>query len=107
MHYMDGFGFDRYNDRQHQGHEGNNIFVARDTPIALVENCKVLKIGWNGLGGWGVLRQSNDRAKTYYCEHLEDYDERLQKYKYYSVRVYDNILDIGVEAGEIIGFTGS
>ena len=104
--FTNDFGSIRNNDGQQQGHEGNDIFAARNTPTISVEDCRIKKIGWNGLGGWRVLLESLDGLRQYYYARMENYADNLQKYKDMSGRVYENP-GIEVKAGEIIGYVGS
>jgi murein DD-endopeptidase MepM/ murein hydrolase activator NlpD len=104
--FTDDFGSLRNNDGQNQGHEGNDIFTARNTPVISIEDCTIKKIGWDGLGGWRVLLESMDGLREYYYAHMENYADGLQRYKDISGKVYD-YPGIEVKAGEIIGYVGS
>lgn len=104
--FTDDFGSLRNNDGQNQGHEGNDIFAARNTPVISIEDCRIKKIGWNGLGGWRILLESMDGLREYYYAHMENYTDGLQRYKDMSGKVYD-YPGIEVKAGEVIGYVGS
>lgn len=104
--FSDDFGAVRNNDGQSQGHEGNDIFAARNTPIISVEDCRIKKIGWNGLGGWRILMESMNGLRVYYYAHMENYSDMLQKYRDMSGRVYENP-GMEVKAGDVIGYVGS
>jgi len=104
--FIDDFGAGRTHDGKAVSHEGNDIFAARNTPILAIEDCTIKKIGWNSLGGWRILLMSGDGHRKYYYAHMENYSEKLQKYKNLSSKVVDNP-GIGVKAGEVIGYVGS
>ena len=104
--FTDDFGSLRNNDGQNQGHEGNDIFAVRNTPVISAEDCRIKKIGWNGLGGWRILLESMDGLREYYYAHMENYADVLQRYKDMSGKVYD-YPGIEVKDGEVIGYVGS
>jgi len=104
--FSNDFGTGRVNDGQNEKHEGIDIFADRNTPILAVQDCKIIKIGWNGLGGWRILLESTDGLKEYYYAHMENYSSDLQKYKDFSGMVCENP-GISVKVGEIIGYVGS
>lgn len=104
--YSNDFGAGRTHNGKAASHEGNDIFAERNTPILAIEDCKIRKIGWNALGGWRILMESMDGLRVYYYAHMEDYADRLQKYKDSSGRIYENP-GVKVKAGEVIGYVGS
>lgn len=104
--FSDSYGADRFNNGEHVGHEGIDIFAPRNTPALAVEDSVIEKIGWSGLGGWRILCKSKDGKRTYYYAHLENYAPRLQKYKDMSGNVTKNP-GIEIKAGEVIGYIGS
>lgn len=104
--YTNSFGADRNHNNKSESHEGIDIFADRNTPALAVEDCKIDKIGWNGLGGWRILMTSLDNKRTYYYAHFENYSPSLQIYKDYNGAVASNT-NIVVKAGEVIGYIGS
>lgn len=103
--FSDSYGEDRYMDGIKQRHEGIDIFASRNTPLIAAEDAKIIKIGWNSLGGWRILLESLDGNRRYYYAHLEKYSKSLEKYMDMSGNVADP--EIVVHAGDVLGYVGT
>lgn len=103
--FSNSYGADRYTDGQKRSHEGIDIFAARNTPLIAVEDAKIIKIGWNSLGGWRILLESLDGNRRYYYAHLEKYGESLEKYRDMTGAVASP--ETVVHAGDVLGYVGT
>ncbi|WP_052807236.1 M23 family metallopeptidase [Risungbinella massiliensis] len=75
-------------------HEGIDLFAPMETPLVAVTKGKVVKKGWNTLGGWTVTIQDEEHPQFfYYYAHLHHYPEGLEQG------------DI-VTKGQVIGYVG-
>jgi peptidoglycan LD-endopeptidase LytH len=87
--FVDSWGSARSGGRRH---EGIDIFAAKDTPVLSTTHGVVTRVGTNRLGGQGVWILGPGLERHYYA-HLN---------RYASFRAGDR-----VEAGDVIGYTGT
>lgn len=92
--------YDTWGDgRAYQGrsfrHEGNDILAPTGTPIVSVAAGKIVRYGWNTLGGYRLTIELADRPGwRFYYAHMDRYATGLY-------------LGARVKAGQVIGYTGS
>ncbi|MBS7529321.1 M23 family metallopeptidase [Hazenella sp. IB182353] len=75
-------------------HEGTDMMAPAKTPIQSVSDGKVVRKGWDRLGGWRLLIQDEKHEQIYYYyAHLSSYAETLKE-------------GDRVKSGQIIGYVG-
>ncbi|NJD01823.1 MAG: M23 family metallopeptidase [Ruminiclostridium sp.] len=94
-----------YTNGDKRSHEGIDIFTDRNTPLIAIEDLKIIKIGWDSIGGWMILLESLDGNRRYYYAHLEKYCESLEIYRDMTGAATDPV--IIVNAGDVLGYVGS
>jgi murein DD-endopeptidase MepM/ murein hydrolase activator NlpD len=74
--FENGFGAPRTfgGDRRH---EGIDIMCDKGVPLVSVSDGKILKKGWNTLGGWRLFIKGDDGIYYYYA-HLYRYNDDLK-----------------------------
>ncbi|WP_127588468.1 LysM peptidoglycan-binding domain-containing protein [Paenibacillus koleovorans] len=75
-----------------RSHEGVDIEAAKGTPVYSATSGKIIRFGWNSLGGWRVTIQATDTTAVYYA-HLSGYAAGLK-------------LGDAVGAGQLLGYVG-
>lgn len=75
-------------------HEGIDLFAPQGTPLIALTDGKVVRKGWNKLGGWRIMIQDEKYPQFfYYYAHLSKYAEGLEEG------------DV-VSKGQVIGYVG-
>jgi len=93
--YSDTMGASRWWDGQTFGHEGTDIVAPYGTPVVAVASGKVVRYGWNTLGGYRITIELDDHPGYYfYYAHLSRYAPGL----YEGARV---------AKGQLLGYVGS
>jgi len=93
--YTDTMGASRYWDGETFGHEGTDIPAPYGTPVVAVASGKIVRYGWNILGGYRVTIELDDHPGNYfYYAHLSRYAPGL----YEGARV---------KKGQLLGYVGS
>lgn len=70
----DTWGADRPQNQRagvSERHHGTDIMAAKGTPVVAVTNGRVVRAGWNDLGGWSVMLVGDDGVRHYYA-HLAE-----------------------------------
>lgn len=76
-----------------RSHEGVDIMADKGTPVYSAKAGKIIRIGWNELGGWRLTVQVDDSTAFYYA-HLSGYADGLA-------------LGGTVKQGQLIGYVGN
>ncbi|MEW8977384.1 MAG: stalk domain-containing protein [Symbiobacterium sp.] len=93
--YTDTMGDSRWWNGETFGHEGTDIVSPKGTPIVAVASGKVVRYGWNTLGGYRVTVELDDHPGYYfYYAHLSGYAPGLY-------------LGAHVKTGQLLGYVGS
>lgn len=93
--YYDTMGDPRFYDGRSFQHEGTDILAKKGTPIYAVTSGKIVRYGWNTLGGYRVTIQIDEFPQyTFYYAHMDRYAPGLY-------------LGARVKAGQLLGYTGS
>lgn len=93
--FVDTMGAPRTFDGRSFGHEGTDILAPKGTPIRAVASGKVVRYGWNMLGGYRLTVQLDDAPQyRFYYAHMDRYASGVW-------------LGGHVRAGQIIGYTGN
>lgn len=93
--YLDTMGAPRFWQGQQFTHEGIDIFARRGTPVVAVAPGKIVRYGWNTLGGYRVTIQLDDHPEyRFYYAHLDGYAPGLGE-------------GVRVRAGQLLGYVGS
>lgn len=93
--YYDGWGDGRTYQGRSFGHEGTDILAPTGTPIVAIASGKVVRYGWNTLGGYRINIELDEYPGwRFYYAHMDRYANGL----YVGARV---------KAGQVIGYTGS
>lgn len=93
--YSDTMGASRYWDGETFGHEGTDIPAPYGTPIVSVASGKVVRYGWNTLGGYRITIELDDHPGYYfYYAHLSRYAPGLYEGAH-------------VTKGQLLGYVGS
>jgi len=93
--YYDTMGASRFWDGTQFGHEGTDIVAPKWTPVVAVASGKVVRYGWNTLGGYRVTVELDDfPGYRFYYAHLSGYAPGLYEGAH-------------VKAGQVLGYVGS
>lgn len=93
--YYDTMGDGRYYEGRTFGHEGTDILAARGVPIIAVASGKVVRYGWNTLGGYRITIELDDYpGYRFYYAHMDGYAPGIY-------------LGAKVRTGQLLGYTGS
>jgi len=93
--YSDTMGASRYWDGTTFGHEGTDIPAPYGTPIVAVASGKIVRYGWNTLGGYRITIELDDHPGYYfYYAHLSRYAPGLYE-------------GAKVKKGQLLGYVGS
>ncbi|WP_158606687.1 M23 family metallopeptidase [Paenibacillus ginsengarvi] len=76
-----------------RSHEGVDILAAKGTPVYAAKAGKVIRYGWNELGGWRLTVQVDDSTAFYYA-HLSGYADGIA-------------LGSTIKQGQLIGYVGN
>lgn len=75
-------------------HEGIDLFAPKGTPIISIANGKIVRKGWNQLGGWTITIQDDKYPQFfYYYAHLDKYADGLEE-------------GMKVTKAQVLGFVG-
>lgn len=89
--YANGYGDPRTYGGERK-HEGIDIMCEKGIPIVSVCDGKIIKKGWNTLGGWRLYIRGNDGIYYYYA-HLFRYNDDLKEGAH-------------VRMGQLLGYAG-
>lgn len=93
--YYDSWGDDRSYQRRRFAHEGTDIVAPKGTPILSVTSGKIVRFGWNRLGGYRVTVEVDGLpGYLFYYAHMDGYAEGIR-------------LHAPVKAGQVLGYVGS
>ncbi|HWI65673.1 MAG TPA: peptidoglycan DD-metalloendopeptidase family protein [Symbiobacteriaceae bacterium] len=93
--YYDTWGDGRTYQGRNFGHEGTDILAPTGTPIIAVSSGKIVRYGWNTLGGYRLTIELDEYPGwRFYYAHMDRYANGLY-------------LGARVKAGQVIGYTGS
>jgi murein DD-endopeptidase MepM/ murein hydrolase activator NlpD len=98
---VDGVSVDKLTDSYEAQRDGGarrhgaiDIMAPRGTPVLAADDGKVLRMGFNALGGLTVYQVDAQQRFVYYYAHLDRYSSTLRD-------------GVPVSRGEVIGYVGS
>lgn len=93
--FGDTMGAPRYFEGNVSRHEGTDILSPKGTPIVSVAAGKIIRYGWNTLGGYRLTIQLDDQpAYKFYYAHMDRYASGIY-------------LGAHVSAGQLLGYVGN
>lgn len=93
--YYDSMGAPRFYGGRSFYHEGTDILAAKGTPVVAVAAGKVVRFGWNTLGGYRVTIELDDHPGwRFYYAHMDRYAPNIG-------------LGSKIKAGQLLGYTGN